>query len=198
MINIYHNPHHNNVGESFFAYFLSIKFPNANFVYESYQVDNERLNNSIDTQELIMNLKNDFLLPENAKERCLEILGNCPPYIRVANNPNNISFDFVITEDERVFYWEFHEKQHRNLTVNQDSYLYNAENNQRITVPRYLQRLIRDVWKVRYLKNYTIIWQDWFIQNCYNYQPELQLGFHEYFLPNKFSFGKFLVICKEP
>ena len=192
-MNIFHSPRANCVGESLFVCFLRKHFPNANYVEESYPIQVEYLENSVSAQSLIAALEQDHYLPNAAKETCLEILtNNCPPNIKIALNPNRISFDVVITLDKETFYWEFHEKQHRNLADPRNKQIYNAENDEVIIVPRYLQRLIRDVWRFQNFRPYTIVWQDWFVANCYTYKPQLQAGVHEFYLPDEFSFSEFI------
>lgn len=93
---IFHKPRANCVGESLFVCFLRKHFPKANYVEESYPIQAEYLENSVNTQLLIAALEQDHYLPVAAKENCLGILTNeCPPNIKVALNPNSISFDIV-------------------------------------------------------------------------------------------------------
>lgn len=190
-MNIYHKPHSNCVGQSLLVCFLRKHFSQANFIAESYTVPAELLDNYVNTQQLIVALENDQHLPDAPKQNCLAVLNNCPAYLKVALHTNRISFDIVIISDEGNFYWEFHENQHRNLSVVRGSNVYNAETKEIITVPRYVQRLVRDVWRFQNFENYTIVWQDWFVANCYDYQPQLQPGLKEFSLPNKFSFSDF-------
>jgi hypothetical protein len=192
-MNIYHSPNINCAGEAFFAYFLKKQFPHAKYLAESYLIAPEYLNSFVDKQLLISALEQDKKLPIAAKKHCLEYLGNvdCPETIKVALNPNDISFDCVITTDENVFYWEFHENQHRKLTVSRNSRIYNAENDEVFFVPRYIQRLVRDVWRFQNFDFYTIVWQDWFISNCYEYEPELIKARNEHALEHQFNFSDF-------
>lgn len=147
----------------------------------------------VDKNSLITALVKENYLPFNAKDSCLEILtaNHFPERIKIALNSKDISFDIVITSDEGTFYWEFHEKQHRALSDSRLKRIYNAENNEVISVPRYFQRLVRDVWRFQNFDPYTIVWQDWFIENCYTYKPQLQSDLYEYSLQNCFSFSEF-------
>lgn len=191
---IYHSPRLNCVGETLFACFLRKYFPQATYVSKSYRINEAYLNNCVETQLVIAALERDIYLPIAAKNRCLKHLNECPARLKVASNPNRISFDIVIVSEKRTFYWEFQEDQHFRLTVGRDSKVYNAENNEEIIVPRYCQRLVRDVWRTQNFDSLTIVWQDWFVANCSEYRPKLQLGLHEFSVANKFSFKHFLEI----
>ena len=193
-MDIHHKPNRNYIGETFFVYFLRQHFPQANYIKESYQIDKKYLDNFVDKNLLIKALEKNQYLTQAAKKKCLDKLRDdaCPTNIKVALNPASVSFDVVITSDDEIYYWEFHEDQHRKLSVTDYYYIYNAENDQPYSVPRYVQRLVRDVWRLQNFFPYTIIWKDWFLVNYDEYEPKLQLSFNEKVLKNKFSFESFL------
>lgn len=193
MLNIYYQPHANHAQETLFIEWLLQNFPDAQIVNDRFHFNPNHLDCFLQTREIIEKLEADNLLPNQRRLNCLDWLGNCPPQIKIALNPNRISFDVVIEQDKQIYFWEFHETQHRNLAVNSEAPIYNAIDDGIILVPRYLQRLLRDIWRVKCFPNYTIIWFDWFAQYQHEYQPELQTGFHEFHLPNLFSFRNFLI-----
>jgi len=47
-----------------------------------------------------------------------------------------ISFDLVVEQDHRAYYWEFHEEQHRSLSVERPSLVY-GQNGEELRVPRF-------------------------------------------------------------
>jgi hypothetical protein len=192
-MDIYHQRRANCIGQSIFVNWLRYHFREANYIEEAFPIKAIYLNNPVNKHALNLALIEDRFLPGDRKQHCSEVLINeCLDNIKVATTSKRISCDVVIKCDEEIFYWEFHEKQHRELTDNRHKKIYNAEDKKAIDVPRCLQRLIRDVWRVQTLGNYTIVWQDWFITNCFEFSPSLQTGFHEFSLPNKFSFSNFL------
>lgn len=191
-VNIYYQPHANHTKEMGFVEHLVETFPQARIIPHNFPIDANYLNCFVQKDELIAKLQADNLLPNQRRQNCLHFLADCPPQIKIATNPNFVSFDVVIELDEQIYYWEFHEQQHRNLAVGRLSPVYNAENNDVIHVPRYLQRLIRDVWRAKYFRPYSIVWFDWFAQNQHEYKPKLQEGLHEFYLPDQFSFRDFL------
>lgn len=167
------------------------QFPNANFLEESYRVEEDYLLKFVHTPSLLAALEQDRHLPANKRETCQQILNECPKLLQVTQNRRYVSFDVVVTDDGRTYYWEFHEDQHRRLTVNRESKIYDAETGEAITVPRYVQRLVRDVWRLEHFRPYTIVWKDWFLANQNTFIPELLPGLYEYYLAEKFSFRNF-------
>ncbi len=93
--------------------------------------------------------------------------------------------------DGALYLWEFHEHQHRDLSGSQSTSLYSPSGD-RIDVPRFFQRLVRDVWKILAFPNCTIVWWDWFTSSTARFDPELHIGFEEHALPGRFSFSAFL------
>ncbi len=190
-MDIYYSPHISHQAEAAFFETFRQRFPSANFLKECYRVEEDYLSKFVHTHTLLDSLVQDGYLPNNRKQQCIEALNECPPQLKVTPNPAEISFDVVITTDEETYYWEFHENQHRNWKCGRDSSIYNGATGVAITVPRYVQRLVRDVWRLEHFRPYTIVWKDWFEANQNKYNVELQSGLHEYSLSQEFSFRNF-------
>jgi len=191
MLTIYHKPHSARRSEASFVQLLRGQFPEAIYRAENFPLPAESLKNPVHTAQLLAALETDALLPARQRTQCIELLRICPPELAVALNPNRISFDLVVVAATESYYWEYHEEQHRRLTVTRPKQLYDARTHAPIPVPRFLQRLVRDIWRVQSFQPYTIVWKDWFGVHQYTYQPMLQAGLHEFALPGKFSFRSF-------
>jgi hypothetical protein len=191
VITIHHSPNSRRAREQAFLEKLTERFPDAT-IEKGYLLDPRYLECLVCRDTLIQQLRSDKLLPENRKKEFIERLKqeDVPPKLKVATQPTRISIDFVVCEDGRPYYWEFQEKQHRNLSNRATRCVYGPDNKE-IAIERGLQRLIRDVWKVQCLRPYTIIWFDWFEKHKTSYKPELMSGTHEYCEDDKFSFQKF-------
>ena len=149
------------------------------------------MNLYVDKSKLLTALENTSILPTAAKRRCCEALQHCAPKIKVASSTLRVSFDIVVKHNDKFYYWEFHEDQHRSLKDSRSKIVFSPLD-ETTEVPRGLQRLVRDVWRFEHFQPYTIVWQDWFAQNQNEYKPSLDEGLHEYALPGKFSFKNFL------
>ncbi|MEW5869702.1 MAG: hypothetical protein AB1894_10540 [Chloroflexota bacterium] len=171
----------------FFEAFLPL---GAKPIYANYRLPAELLEQLVDRQALLDSLRYDRKLSAGKRQRCIEILQTCPAQIKVALDVGRISCDIVVVAEGRPYYWEFHEEQHRKLSVDRPKQVYGADG-RAVTVPRFVQRLVRDVWRAQYLRPYTIVWSDWFEVNGGTYKPVLAEGFQEFYLPGAFSFGKF-------
>jgi hypothetical protein len=114
-------------------------------------------------------------------------LKSLPQRVYPALSPNRISFDFVIVSSRRTYYIEYHERQHASLSVNRPTKVFDADGSAH-TVPRYVQRLIRDVWRIQTFSDVTVVWDDWFARTGRK-PPQLARGFHEFSLPGRFTFG---------
>lgn len=191
MTTIYHLHNAKNVRETaFFNHFRSF-FPNAAVVNEKAGIDSNALNLYVDKLKSTTALEDTTLLSSASKQKCYEALQHCPQKMKVTLLTSRLSFDIVIKYSGRFYYWEFHEEQHKNLTVSRMKKVF-SPSGASTEVPRFLQRLIRDVWRVEHFQPYTIVWHDWFAQNQNEYKPSLDEGLHEYSLPGKFSFKNFL------
>ncbi len=156
-------------------------------VEENFLVDPAYLDLLVDTGRLIRGLQRDTKLPAARRQRCIDILKNCPPQIKVASDPARVSFDVVVAADGVPYYWEFHEEQHRRLTVDRPKKIF-APDGAPVEVPRFLQRLVRDVWRAQHFRPYTIVWSDWFARLSPPYQTGLEPGFREFHLAGAFAF----------
>ena len=191
MITIYHKPHRARKSEASFVQALQHQFPQARYCAENYPIESSYLHKYVHTAQLLAAIERDNGLPAKQRSHCIALLNDCPPELQVAHDPARISFDVVMTSDDDIYYWEYHENQHRRLTVARPRYIYDAATGVAITVPRYLQRLVRDIWRLQYFRPYTIVWKDWFETQQTSYQPKLQAGLQEYVLPQRFSFLTF-------
>jgi hypothetical protein len=191
MLTIYYKPHSKRVREAVFVEHLKMAFPQARLVLDNFRISPTYLDRFVQTSDILAALEADNLLPKQPRQHCLDLLATCPSQIKIARDPGRILFDVVVEQDDQIYYWEFHEEQHWKLTVTRIQTIYDAGNNAPIPVPRYLQRLIRDIWRVMYFHPYTIVWHDWFARHQREYRPELREGFHELYLPGTFSFSTF-------
>ena len=192
MNRIYHIPNVRRKKESEFFYFIKKQFPDLIHLRENYYINSDYLNNNLIETEIIINkLKTDLKLPNKRKERCIDILKNLPDKLKIAISSKDLTFDFVIFFDENVYFIEFHENQHRQLKVSRKSYIYDIDDNVYF-IPRYLQRLLRDVWRFKFCRPFIIVWFDWFEFNKGKFKLELKDGIHEYFIKDEFSFSSFL------
>lgn len=190
MITIYYNLHQNHKRElNFFNRFIE-HLPDSKIVENNYEVDDSYLDKYVDTLKLITCLQVDTLLPKTRRKRCIDILKDCPTKIKIALKSSRVTFDIVVEENEKIFYWEFHEEQHKKMSNSQTKKVFSPEGLP-VNVPRYLQRLVRDVWRVIYFRPYTIVWSDFFYTNMTQFNPSLRSGFHEFYNSDKFSFYKF-------
>ena len=166
---------------------------NAEHVSTDFIIDPAFLCHPVDSRQLVRWLEADRLLPARRREQCIKHLLTLPEQIAVALSSNRISFDFVVEQGEERYYWEFHEQQHLKLTVARLELIYALDGSE-YRVPRYLQRLLRDVWRVECFRDLTIVWHDWFERNKNSYVPAITRGFHEYHRPGTFSFRAFCAI----
>lgn len=189
MPSIYYGPNQNRKAEAQFAGALMRAFPDTSIVEQQFSIRAEYLDCYVSRDQLIAWLEADTLLPQRRRNLCIERLKDCPSLIQVCLSPLDISFDLVLVTGTRLCYFEFHEDQHWRLTVPRPSMVYSPENEE-IPVPRFLQRLVRDVWRVLTFRPYTLVWKDWFLRNEDDYRPtpaeDLELS-----LPGKFRFDRF-------
>ena len=191
MITIYHRPDRAAQSEAAFVQAVQQHFPCADYCAENYQISLSYLDKYVQREQLLAALDRDTRLPARRRGQCRAILADCPPALRVAHDPGRISFGMVITADGETYYWEYHEDQHRRLTVTRPQKIYDAATGKAIAVPRFLQRLVRDIWRLRYFRPYTVVWKDWFERQQTSYRPQLQAGLHEYVQRQQFSFVAF-------
>lgn len=183
---ILHHKTRTGTGEERFFQRLAAKVSTFRHVDAPYAIDPKLLDVEVETAVLRSALEADIHLPPKRRGRCLDLLATCPEALRVAQRPSDIEPDVVGEVDGTPYRWEFHEHQHRDLSVSRLAPVYSSAG-QRIEVPRYFQRLVRDVWSVLAFPNFTIVWWDWFAANP-GFSPELRSGLREHSLPDRFSF----------
>jgi len=138
-------------------------------------------------------LECDTYIPSKKRLACIEILHDFPSkFLRIAFQPKEISFDIVGEVDGKAYYWEFHEKQHIRLSVDRPKRVYTPEGDP-VIVPRFFQRLMRDLWRISFFEPYTIVWKSWFesrgaTDECFEFAE----GFREFHLNENFSFINFI------
>jgi len=174
---------------AFFKYLSShineYKHINRNYVLNSYLVDK-----TIDIIQLISKLELNTTLTNLKRSRLIGQLKLLPQSIKVIKSINDISVDFVIKSNDKLQFIEFHEKQHRNLSDKRPKLVFTNDFKE-IEVPRFVQRFLKDYWRLENLSNYKIVWWDWFEKNN-NYTNLVDENKKEYYLPNKFSFEELL------
>ncbi|MGH7409886.1 MAG: hypothetical protein ACREJ6_02320 [Candidatus Methylomirabilis sp.] len=161
----------------------------ATYAKERFQTPESFLKVSIGARSLAAALEKHATLPKIRRQRCVEYLQRLPDELFVATEPSDISFDVLVEDDGSLYFWEFHEEQHRNLKDARPRTVYDAKGEPHI-VPRYLQRLVRDLWRIQSAKDLTVVWWDWFEQHSSNFTPTLRPGFREYRLQETFSFDR--------
>ncbi len=187
---IIYAPHKSHKKEGVFADAMIAGLHHALHIEQIPRVKPEYLDVKISTAELRERLCSDTMLTPRCREKALRALSALPSQVKVAESIWKISCDIAIEHQGATYYYEFHEQQHRTLSVGGRTPVYDA-NNVRFDAPRYLQRLIRDIWRVKALPNFTIVWFDWFAVNKNNYCVKPKSGFWEYSLSNNFSFKEF-------
>lgn len=188
---IFWTPWENRRRERSFVEFLRCRIV-GELVSRPFKLDGAYLERKLDKSHLLSWLEADRLLPTAKRDQCIALVQAFPPQIRVATETSPISFDIVIERGDDTYYWEFHEQQHRNLKDSRVKFVYGPEG-EPIPVPRFLQRLIRDVWRIDNFPDLTIVWFDWFEAQLNSDDPSIVKGFREYHVEGKFSLGAF---CK--
>jgi hypothetical protein len=187
---IYYKPHKGRNKEAEFFNTLKTHFSGATIINRNYALPSECIEYLVDTNILVTWLEADTLLPSERRKKCMRVLNDCSAQLKVGLSASRISFDIVVVQNGRPYYWEFHEEQHRELTDGRESKLFISDNSP-VIVQRYLQRLVRDVWRTQYFHPYTIVWSDWFTDNQTTYRPQLSDDFREFGKRSKFSFEAF-------
>ena len=166
-------------------------FPNATHLDTEYSLQECISDKPLKIDILIKKIDRSGFISNLKKNRCIEELKLLPNEIKVVRNINEISVDFGIEDQNSVYFIEFNENQHRIDSNKRCKKIYDL-NNKPINIPRYLQRLLRDIWRWQYLKNYTIVWLDWFAVNKTTVKNYLNLENTEYALKDKFTISGIL------
>ena len=164
MTTIYFKQHEKREKEKIFFKFLKSVLPNAEHVNHNYLLDEELLTKFIDIPKTIRLLKKDIKLSASKRNQTIAALTMLPDKVYVARSINEVSVDFAIVKDKKVQFIELHEKQHSQLSVSRLTPIV-CSNNQRFEIPRFAQRLLKDIWRLENLPNYKIVWWDWFDKN---------------------------------
>ena len=185
---LYHSYHKKRKQEHEFLEFLQNKFPDMNYINKNYRIEDNNYDSSIEIKPIIESLKTDILLPKKRKQICIDTLSELnQERIIVFESANKISFDFTIKSNGNLFFFELHENQHKTLSVSRKTKIFDSNRNP-ILVPRYLVRLLKDIWRWKNLDNYQIIWADWFQLHSSELVNLLEQGKEEYGFKNKFQF----------
>lgn len=188
-VQVYHRAHRDHASETAFGEVL-VQSLSAQLINNSHPVSVKHLQHTLDTRLLHARLAREDLLPERARTRCMDELCRLPDRVFAARGQFELTHDFVVETCDVTVVVEFHEAQHRRLTVNRPVPLFD-DRGREYRVPRGLQRLIRDVWRVEAIDDLVIVWDDWFKQHRDSFRLPLTGGFHEYTAPGRFSFGRF-------
>ena len=152
MIILYYAPHSQTHRQSAFFYAFGRTFKKTCVMWESYRLGEADIAGTIETCKIIDWLKDANGVGAKAKEKCLSALAQCPDQVRVALEPSQISFDVTaVDENGQPYFFEFHEEQHTNMTVDRPAVIYDIQGAP-VTVPRFLQRLYRDLWRLTYVR----------------------------------------------
>lgn len=190
---LYYQPNIQRTSEKLFFNALKYHYPDAIISNSHFYVPPSTFNQFLVVEKIILWLETERYFPTQMRLACLDILKSFPsPQLRIAFQPKEISFDFVLQKDERFYFWEFQERQHAKLTIDRPKKVYTPAGDP-VIVPRFFQRLMRDLWRLSFFRPYTSVWKDWFESNARtNECLELSEGFREFHLPNKFTFQGFL------
>lgn len=181
---LYHQPHKSRTREAEFVQHLQKHLPIKKVETAYFALPPDLATNTLNVR-LIEQSTKSCALTEKKKAELLIILASLPDQIKVATTMKRITCDVVVVNDGRPFFFEFHEEQHRDLTVSRPKHIFSVSG-EKIVVPRFAQRFLRDVWRGQYLCPFTVVWSDWFAINQNSYVPSLIEGYAEYALPNKF------------
>lgn len=187
---LYNSPHPDRRKENEFCEFMVAYF-DAEWVRNNFALDSSVVSRNLSTNWLIDRFKADTRLSSKKRGQCIECLESLPPVLRVIDSSKDISFDIVIEQRGAFYYWEFHEVQHRSFSVSRSSSVYGIDGVQ-YSIPRFLQRAIRDVWRARFFSDFTVVWFDWFAVNRAQFAPTLATGFRELAIPGMFNLRDFI------
>lgn len=187
---LYHSSNIKCKQEHKFLDFIINRIPEIDYVTENYRLEENEYDSSIKIRPIIQSLNNEIYLPKKRKQNCIDILEDISKnhdQVLVFESVNKISFDFTIKTESELYFIELHEDQHKNLKVNRQSILLDPYGNA-IHVPRYLLRLLKDIWRWQNLANYKIIWADWLSSSSFELLNLLEKGKNEYGKVNTFHF----------
>lgn len=189
---LYHCRHTTYKVEHEFLSKIYESIPSFEFINQNYNLSTIGLNKELDISNLISLINKDFFLPKNKKRVLISVLNELPSKILIVQDLRKITVDFVFDTDNGLFFFELHENQHKKLTGTRASFIY-LPDDVKYVVPRFVQRFLRDIWRVQRLPNYNIVWDDWLYLNKTKMDFSFKDKFHEMHLPGSFSFANFLM-----
>ncbi|HRY34110.1 MAG TPA: hypothetical protein P5531_14185 [Bacteroidales bacterium] len=185
---LFHSYNKDRKKEHEFLRFIINKFPDIEYINENYRFEESQIDSTIEVEPIIKGLKFDKFLPNKRKQICIDTLTNLHlEKVSAFESINNISIDFTIKANGINYFFELHEDQHKNLSVSRATKIFDLQGNM-ILIPRYLVRLLKDIWRWNNLTNYQIVWADWFEKHSNKLMNILEPGRHEYGLKNSFLF----------
>lgn len=184
---IYFKPHCKRLKEKIFFNYINSSIEKITHINANFVLPFEMINHLLNRDEIIDMLEKDTLLPSKRRTRCIEELNNLPLTLLIAKRIEDITIDFVIKNENVISYIEFHESQHSKLSVGKSSPIF-SDSSEEYRIPRFLQRLLRDIWRWKYLDNFKIVWWEWFEENNDYKMDFFTKGKSEYYLKDKFSF----------
>ncbi|MCC8089182.1 MAG: hypothetical protein LIO79_07965 [Rikenellaceae bacterium] len=105
----------------------------------------------------------DRQLTNGNKSHLLNELSALPDLIKIAISQGSITADMAIKVNGQIKLLEFHERQHRTLSIKKlrikKCFVFSPCDTP-IEVPRSIQRFLRDIWRVQSLENFSIVWWD--------------------------------------
>lgn len=192
---LYFKEHKNQPREAEFARFLR-EHLDVDYVADSFPLPSYFEKCTLRTEKIIRRLQCDRYLPPAKRDQMVKELEHLPDELKVVNTMRRISCDIVIDAHDEIYFWEFHEQQHRNLSVSRLTPIYGVDGSE-YRIPRFVQRFVRDLWRMFYFPNLSVVWFDWFEKHSNDYSPSLSTGFYEFGLPDKFRFSEFRSDCRE-
>lgn len=173
-----------------FFKFLMKKLECYDHINENFLLSKDFLNKPLCISKVIKALELNNTISTKKRLKTIEALSILPDQIIVARKIEEVSVDFTIKKDNQIHFIEFHESQHRYLSVSRPTSIYSLDNN-KYQVPRFTQRLLKDIWRWENLPNYKIVWWDWFDKNKMKLNVEELLSNNkmEYYTNGKFSFS---------
>lgn len=186
MATIYFKEHFNRQAEKTFFNYLQKLFREVNHIDENYRLDHAYIDRLILTKKVSDFIIKSNLISDKKKAIAFEALSKLPGKVKVAKDISDLSVDFVIKDRNLLIFLEFHEKQHYRLSDYRLKPIFSSKD-ERFEIPRFLQRLMKDIWRWENLSNFKIVWHNWFEENqktVINFRKNKN---EEFVLPDKFS-----------
>lgn len=152
-IRLYHKKHVRRRSENAFVDALKQRIGITEIVEEQYSL--EDFKGTLEIASIIESLEMQPLKIKKAE--CLRReLRKLPDVIMLFLKPSQISCDVVVVKDHRPYFIEYHESQHYSLKDDRPKKVYTIEGDA-VFVPRYVQRFLRDVWRMRNLHPFHVV-----------------------------------------